>query len=135
MFHRFGQAKIANDGLVSGLSRFSILPQLPYKMMLDSKLVKIDSKLIILLCLSKSVTCFVGRETLHRVSPSATKRWNSASVSPVVGHDDDTGLLGPYRRPLRQQLGPLYPSHRNPHLLKQHSTLFADNGKKNVFFC
>jgi hypothetical protein len=41
------QAKIANGGLVLGSSHFSILLQLPYKMMLDSKVVKIDSKIII----------------------------------------------------------------------------------------
>ena len=46
-FHSFRQAKIANGGLILGLSRFSLLPQLPYKMMLDSKVVKIDSKIII----------------------------------------------------------------------------------------
>ena len=45
--HRFGESKIANDGLVLGLSQFSILPELPYKMMLDSKVVKNDSKIII----------------------------------------------------------------------------------------
>jgi len=49
-FHRFGQAKIANGGLVLGSSQFSLLPQLPYKMVLDSKVVKIESKIIISLC-------------------------------------------------------------------------------------
>jgi hypothetical protein len=34
-------------GLVLGLSQFLILPQLPNKMMLDSKVVKMDSKIII----------------------------------------------------------------------------------------
>ena len=43
-FHRFGKAKIADGGLVLCSSQFSILP---YKMMLDSKVVKIDSKIII----------------------------------------------------------------------------------------
>ena len=43
-FRRFGRAKIANGGLVLGLSQFSLLP---YKMMLNSKVVKIDSKIIL----------------------------------------------------------------------------------------
>jgi hypothetical protein len=49
-FHGFGQAKYPSGGLVLGLSQFSILPQLPPKIMLDSKVVKIDSKIIISLC-------------------------------------------------------------------------------------
>ena len=48
-FHRFGQAKIAYGGLVLSSSQFLILPRLPLKMMLPSKVVKIDSKIIILL--------------------------------------------------------------------------------------
>jgi len=34
-FHEFGQVKFANDGLILGLSRLSILPQLPPKILLD----------------------------------------------------------------------------------------------------
>jgi len=41
-FHRFGQAKFPNGGLVLGLSQFSILAQLPVKMMLGLKVVKIN---------------------------------------------------------------------------------------------
>ena len=48
--------KFGYDGLVLGSSLFSPLPQLPQKMMLDSKVVIRDSKIIILLCGSKSVT-------------------------------------------------------------------------------
>ena len=51
-FHRFGQAKFAYGGLVLGSSQFSVLPQLPHKMMLASKVVKTDSKIIIALRLS-----------------------------------------------------------------------------------
>ena len=40
---------------------FSLLPQLPQKMMLDSKLVKSNSKIIILLRESKSVTHLVDQ--------------------------------------------------------------------------
>jgi len=46
-FHRIGQAKFLYDGSVLGSSQFSILPQLPPKMMLNSKVVKIDPKIII----------------------------------------------------------------------------------------
>jgi len=46
-FHGFWQGKFTDGGLVLGLSQFLILPQLPPKIMLDSKLVKIDPKIII----------------------------------------------------------------------------------------
>ena len=58
-FHRFWQAKIAYGGLVLGSSQFLILTQLPSKMRLASKLVKIDSKIIISLYSSKSLTLSV----------------------------------------------------------------------------
>jgi len=45
-FHRFGQAKFDYGGSILGSSRFSMLPQLPLKTMLDLKVVKIDSKII-----------------------------------------------------------------------------------------
>ncbi len=47
-FHGFGQAKFPNCGSVFGSSHFSILPQLPPKILLNSKKVKIDPKIIIL---------------------------------------------------------------------------------------
>ena len=53
-FHEFGQAKFSNGSSVLGLSQFSILPQLPPKILLNSKVVKINQKIIILLCKSKS---------------------------------------------------------------------------------
>jgi len=46
-FHGFGQDKFANNGLVLGLSQFSTVLQLPPKILLKSKVVKIDSKIII----------------------------------------------------------------------------------------
>ncbi len=55
-FHGFGQAKFPYGSLVLGSSQFSILPQLPPKIMLDSKVVKIDPKIMISLCYFKSVT-------------------------------------------------------------------------------
>jgi hypothetical protein len=50
-FHGFGHAKFPEVSSVLGLSQFSILPQLPLKVMLDLKNVKIDPKIIITLCL------------------------------------------------------------------------------------
>jgi hypothetical protein len=44
-FHRFGQSKFPDGGLVLGSSQFLILPQLPQKTMLGLKVVKIDSKI------------------------------------------------------------------------------------------
>jgi len=50
-FHRFGQAKFLDGGLVLGSSQFSVLPQLPPKtMMLGLKVVKINSKISNSLC-------------------------------------------------------------------------------------
>jgi hypothetical protein len=49
-FHRFGQAKFPDGGLVLGLSQFSILSQLTPKILLDSNVIKIDPKTIISLC-------------------------------------------------------------------------------------
>jgi len=46
-FHRFWQAKFPHGGSVLGSSQFSILLQLPPKILLDSKVVKIDPKIII----------------------------------------------------------------------------------------
>jgi hypothetical protein len=40
--HRFGHTKFAYVGLILGLSQFSLLPQLPLKMVLDLKVVKIE---------------------------------------------------------------------------------------------
>jgi hypothetical protein len=48
-FHRFGHAKFPDDGSILGSSQFLILPQLPPKILLNSKVVKIDPKTIILL--------------------------------------------------------------------------------------
>ena len=48
--------KLAYGGLILGSSQFSILPKLPQKMVLDSKVVKIDSKIIISSLKSKSLT-------------------------------------------------------------------------------
>jgi hypothetical protein len=46
-FHLFGQAKFPDGGLRLGSSQFSILPRLPLKLLLNSKAVKIVSKIII----------------------------------------------------------------------------------------
>jgi len=42
--HGFGQAKLADGGLILGSRQFTQLPQLPLKMRLNLKVVKIDSK-------------------------------------------------------------------------------------------
>ncbi len=45
----FSYAKFAYGGSILSSSQFLILPQLPQKMKLVSKVVKIDSKIIVLL--------------------------------------------------------------------------------------
>jgi len=45
LFHGLGQAKISYGGLILGLSQFTLLPQLPPKMMLGLKMVKVESKI------------------------------------------------------------------------------------------
>jgi len=52
-FRGFWQAKFSNGDLVLGSSPFLFLLQLPQKMTLNSKVVKINSKLTILLPSSK----------------------------------------------------------------------------------
>jgi len=47
VLHRFGQAKFHDGGLILGSSQFLILTQLPPKIVLNSKVVNIDSKIII----------------------------------------------------------------------------------------
>jgi len=49
VFHGFGQAKLAYGSSILDWSQFTLLPQLPLQTMLDLKVVKIDSKIIILL--------------------------------------------------------------------------------------
>jgi len=44
-FTGFWQAKFAFSGLILGSSQFTILPQMPLKMMLSLKVVKIDLKI------------------------------------------------------------------------------------------
>jgi hypothetical protein len=46
-FHRFRQAKFDYGGLILSLSQFLLLPQLSQKVELTSKVVKVDSKIII----------------------------------------------------------------------------------------
>jgi hypothetical protein len=62
-FYRFEQAKFAYGGSIISSSQFTILSKLPLKTVLDLKVVKIDSKIVILLHKSKSATHFV--ESLH----------------------------------------------------------------------
>ena len=54
--YKLNLVKLGYGGLALGLSQYSILPQLPQKMTLASKVVKSDSKIIILPRWVKSVT-------------------------------------------------------------------------------
>ena len=54
--NKLNLVKFAYGGLVSGSSKFLPLPQLPQKMMIASKVVKNDPKIMILLPQSKSMT-------------------------------------------------------------------------------
>jgi hypothetical protein len=47
VFQGFSKAKSANGGSILSSSQFLILPQLPQKIKLSSKEVKVDSKIII----------------------------------------------------------------------------------------
>ncbi len=47
VFQGFRQAKSANGSSILSSSQFLILPQLPQKMKLASKVIKVDSKIII----------------------------------------------------------------------------------------
>jgi len=58
-FHELGQVKFADGGFILGSNRFTLPHQLPLKTMLDLKNAKIDSKVIISLCLSKRHTLFL----------------------------------------------------------------------------
>jgi hypothetical protein len=49
VFHQFGQAKFVNGVTILSPSQFSLLPQQPQKTKVASKVVKTDSKIIILL--------------------------------------------------------------------------------------
>jgi hypothetical protein len=49
VFHGFGQAKFPDGGTVLGLRQFSLPTQLSPKLMIGSKVVKINPKIIILL--------------------------------------------------------------------------------------
>jgi len=51
-FHGFEQPKFACGGLVLGYSYFSLLPQLPQKMTIDSTVLKIATKITISLFLN-----------------------------------------------------------------------------------
>jgi len=50
VFYGFGQAKFADGGLILGSIQFTLPAQLPLKMMLSLKVVKIDWKISNPLC-------------------------------------------------------------------------------------
>ncbi len=70
VFHGFWQAKLADGRSIL----CSQLPQLPLKTMLDLKVVKIDSKIIISLRLPKSVTHSLQSVVLQQQQRSILKR-------------------------------------------------------------
>jgi len=47
VFYGFGQTKFPDGGSLFRLRQYSILPQLPPKIMLDSKVVNMDPNIII----------------------------------------------------------------------------------------
>jgi hypothetical protein len=47
VFYQFRQAKFAYGGSILSSSQFLLMPQLPQKMELASKVVKVDSKIIV----------------------------------------------------------------------------------------
>jgi len=71
VFNRFGQLKLGYAGLVLDLSQFSILPQVPQKMMLTSKVVRIDSKYL-------SITLY--KSGMHNIRP-AGQMWHAEAVN------------------------------------------------------
>jgi hypothetical protein len=61
VLQEFSKAKSANGGSILSLSKFFILPQLPQKIKLTSKVVKVDLKIIIWLPkISKSLKLTVA---------------------------------------------------------------------------
>jgi len=66
-FHRFEQALFAYGGIVLGLSQFTLLPQLPLKTKLNSKVVKIEQKIIISLCQCKFVKYSVESDFAKKI--------------------------------------------------------------------
>jgi hypothetical protein len=76
VFQGFSKAKSANDGSILSLSQFLILPQLPQKIKLTSKLVKVDSKIII------SLPKILIPETHCRINISASKNGTISKMIP-----------------------------------------------------
>ncbi len=72
-FKRFGQAKFPDGCSILGSSQFSILPQLPPTILINSKVVKIDPKIIISLHLTyygtESARCFRERSPFVSMLP------------------------------------------------------------------
>jgi hypothetical protein len=62
VFHQFRQAKFDHGGSILNTSQFLLVPQLPQKMKLASKVVKIDSKQLAQKQRSKSVKLTVYSE-------------------------------------------------------------------------
>jgi hypothetical protein len=65
VFQGFSKAKSANGGSILSSSQFLILPQLPQKIKFASKVVKVDSKIIICYLRSKSLKLTVGVHSMQ----------------------------------------------------------------------
>jgi hypothetical protein len=54
-------------------------------------------------------------------------------IIPVPVNSYHSGILGLGGRPLRQQLGPVHPAHRDPDLPQQHPALLTDDRELSTF--
>jgi hypothetical protein len=70
VFQGFRKAKSANGGSILSSGQFLILPQLPQKIKLASKVVKVDSKIIISYLRSKSLKLTVEVAVCKGVYPT-----------------------------------------------------------------
>jgi hypothetical protein len=89
VFQGFSKAKSANGGSILSTSQFLILPQLPQKIKLASKVVKVDSKIIISILRSKSLNLTVGSEMIIFESAVAVANIGSSlkfSLPKLVKH-------------------------------------------------
>jgi hypothetical protein len=82
VFQGFRQAKFDKGGSILSSGQFLILPQLPQKMKLASKVVKVDSKIIISLPKIPETHCMSSRsltlvDSQGHLLPSESPTWKS----------------------------------------------------------
>ncbi len=83
MFHRFRQAKFASGGLILSSSQFLLLPQLPQKMELASKVVKVNSKKLSPYLRSNSVKLTVRFKALEVKEPETEWKKNCSFFTTI----------------------------------------------------